>query len=357
MKAITYCYPLFQNVSFKIIAEKHIEYLQRKYVIRKVDVNNIRFLKLLPTNYVIFHPLFYPLWYCWDNDYELNYQMLKFKNTLCEKLVAFDTADSDRISDKAVNIANYLPDTIVLPSKFSAKAYIRSGVKPSKIRVIPHGVSNVFFEDKVSIKTPELYKIWKYEKKKKILYFCIHSWFRKGADIVEKAISKLREKRKDFILICKCSNLKYELEYARRMCDYVITKFMNEVELKTLYDICDMLLLPSRGGGFELNGLEALMRDKPIIYPKTSCVEEYAGKIIPELGVEIADNPIVLPKNKIHIGRGHEVNLEDFIEKTSYCLDNLQYFKEKVKTKFTREEKEKYKWENIVKQIIEVIEK
>lgn len=356
MKKLTYCYPLYHNVSFKLIAEKHVEFLKEKYDVRKVNVDNIRYFKLLPTDYVIFHPLFYPFWYCWNNDSELKYQILKLKNTLCEKIIAFDTADSDRISDKAVFIANTLPDLIILPSEWGLKAYVRSGVISSKIKVIPHGVSDVFFENKLAIKTPELYKLYKYEKRKKILYFLMHSYYRKGADIVEKAVKKLREERKDFILVCKTSNLSIERRWCYSNCDFVIDRMLSDEKLKTLFDICDMVLLPSRGGGFELNGLEALMRNKPVVYPKQSCIEEYAYSIIPELAVNVNSKPTVLPNNPIHVGRGHEVNVNDFTDKIRYALDNLEELKLKIVERFRKEEREKYRWRNIAEQIVKVLE-
>jgi len=354
MKRLTYCYPIMKNVSFKLIAEKHIEHLKGRYIIYRVDVDNLRILRLLPTNYVILHPLFYPFWYCWERDYELMYQINKIKSTICEKIVAFDTADSDRLSSKAVDIANYLPDVVVVPSEYARNTYVDSGVCKDKVRVIPHGVSDIFFDNSIVIRSV-MRKIAS-DSRKKILYFITHSFYRKGADLVEKAINELRKRRKDFVLICKTSNLMLENNWSRKNCDYVISGLLSDEEIKTLYDISDLLILPSRGGGFELNGLEALMRNRPVIYPKESCIEEYAGKVVPELGVKIASRPTVLQGNKIHVGRGHEVDLNDFIDKINYALDNIDELKEKVRTRFTREMRERYRWGNIANEIIKVLE-
>ena len=353
-KRLTYCYPVKKNVSFSLIARNHIKYgLGERYYVFHVDVDNLRFLRLLPTNYVLLHPLFYPFYYCWYNDRELQYQLAKIRSTRCDKIVALDTADSDRISDRAVMIGNYLPDVIIVPSEYSRKAYIDSGVK-KPIHVLPHGVSDVFFTDIFVIKDHQLliiYKKAKNEGKKIILFFCLHSEYRKGADLVHRAIKDLKKERNDFILLCKFST--HNQPYID-MCDYIITKFMGDDELKTLYDISDIVLVPSRGGGFELNGLEALIRDRPIIYPKGSCIEEYAGKIIPELSVKISSKPIVLKDNPIHIGKGQEVDLDDFIDKISYAIDNVDELKAKIRERFTF--KLHYSWKNIVSRLVNIIE-
>ena len=354
-KRLTYCYPVKKNVSFSLIARNHIRYgLGERYYVFHVDVDNLRFLRLLPTNYVLLHPLFYPFYYCWYNDRELQYQLAKIRSTRCDKIVALDTADSDRISDRAVMIANYLPDVIIVPSEYSRKAYIDSGVK-KPIHVLPHGVSDVFFTDIFVIKDHQLlfiYKKAKNEGKKIMLFFCLHSEYRKGADIVHKAINILRKERNDFILLCKFST--HNQPYID-MCDYIITKFMNDDELKTLYDISDIVLVPSRGGGFELNGLEALIRDRPIVYPEGSCIEEYAKRIVPELAVKVAFKPIVLPNNPIHVGRGHEVDLDDFIGKIRYVLDNVEELKLKIRERF--KEKHQFRWVEIVGKLINILER
>lgn len=352
METLTYCLPLSHIDSFRLISEKHIQYLKRYFIVRVVDVDNIRFLRLLPADYIILHPLFYPFWNCLENSIELMYQIYKIKSTPHKRIVAFDVADSDMISDRAVFLANTLPDMIIVPSYWCKHVYTKSGVK-TRIEVIPHGVSDVFLDSNNKQLPPELHRI-RCSKKKKLLFFCTHSPYRKGLDIVIKAVKNLREKRNDFILIMRCSVHEIQLveNELKDVPVITITRFMSDIELKTLYDISDILLLPSRGGGFELNGLEALIRNRPVVYPKTSCIEEYAGKIIPELSVEVRDRPIVLPGNKIHVGRGHEVDLNDFIEKVDYCLDNIQYFKEKIEERFKREEKEKYKWRNIVRRIV-----
>lgn len=356
METLTYCFPLSHIDSFRLISEKHIQYLKKHFIVRTVDIDNIRFLRLLPADYIILHPLFYPFSNCLENSIELMYQIYKIKSTPHKRIVAFDVADSDMISEKAVFIANTLPDMIIVPSYWCKHVFIRSGVK-TRIEVIPHGVPDTFlvFNSEYTL-PPELYRI-RYSKKKKLLFFCTHSPYRKGLDIVVKAVKKLREKRNDFILIVRCGVYELHLiENELKDVPYIaITRFMNENELRTLYDISDILLLPSRGGGFELNGLESLIRNRPVIYPKTSCIEEYAGKIIPELSVEVGNRPTVLKGNKIHVGRGHEVDLDDFIEKVDYCLNNIQYFKERIEERFKREEKEKYRWENIVRRIVGVL--
>ena len=351
---ITYCSWLCNpRSSFYLVAQKHIKYLREKhgYNIVEVDGCNLRLLRLLPTDYVVLHPMFWSFYYCWDNRFELTYQLFKIRSTICSKIIAFETADSDMISKQAVEIANFLPDTIVVPSEYARRSFIRSGVnKP--IKVVPHGVDNVFFSNGLSLSNPDLHRLYSINRKK-ILFFCIHSWYRKGMDLVDKALRKLR--RKDYILVVK-THYGVESEYVRTrkffkdIPVYHVDGWLREEEVRTLIDISDIVLVPSRGGGFELNGLEALIRNKPIVYPEMSCISEYAKPIIPELEVKVSNYPIVLPDNKIHVGRGHEVDIEDFTEKIEYALENTNELQEKIKEKFKN--KEDFKWEKIVDKIV-----
>jgi len=322
------------------------------YNVVEVDGCNLRLLRLLPTDYVVLHPMFWSFFYCWDNRFELTYQLFKIRNTICSKIIAFETADSDMISKQAVEIANFLPDIIAVPSEYARRTFIRSGVtKP--VKVIPHGVDNIFFSSKINLDNPTIYKLYRTTDKKKILFFCNHSWYRKGMDLVDKALRKL--KRKDYVLVVKTHHgveAKFirEKKFFKDLPLVHIDGWLGEEQLKTLIDASDIVLVPSRGGGFEMNGLEALIRDKPIVYPEMSCISEYAKPIIPELEVKVTNYPIVLPNNRIHIGRGHEVDIDDFAEKIEYALDNSEELQERIKERFKN--KTEFTWERIVDKIV-----
>ena len=348
-KSITYCYIVDGDSAFTLVSRYHIECLRSKgFEVKEVDRSKLRYSILLPTGYVIIHPymsLYFPM-----SDNEIKLQAIKLRSTLCDKIVGIDVADSDRISERAIWITELLLDILIVPSNFSRNSFVNSGFK-GRIEVVPHGVSDIFLDTPFTIRNPELYILHRrFRDKKKLLYFCLRNDYRKGGDIVEKAVEQLRRERNDFVVIGKMG----KHVKLKGFCDYVITDFLDEYDLKTLYDICDILLLPSRGGAFELNGLEALVRYRPVIYPMESCIVEYAYKVIPELAVKISNRPRVFPNNKVHIGCGHEVDLEDFIDKIHYALDNVEELKAKVKERF--KDREKYRWKNIVEQIISIVE-
>jgi hypothetical protein len=79
-----------------------------------------------------------------------------------------------------------------------------------------------------------------------------------------------------------------------------------------LYDLADLVLLPSRGGSFELSGLEALGRGVPVLMPNVGPWIEYTPPGLEKyLHVKTARMVEPLPGNQIHSGKGAEWDPED----------------------------------------------
>ncbi|MGB9705603.1 MAG: hypothetical protein ACPL3C_09145, partial [Pyrobaculum sp.] len=78
----------------------------------------------------------------------------------------------------------------------------------------------------------------------------------------------------------------------------------------------DVVLVPSRGGGFERNALEALALGVPALVPAVGPWVEYIPpKLFPYLAVAVEGFDTVLPNNPIHTGRGPRADARDLAEK------------------------------------------
>lgn len=67
--------------------------------------------------------------------------------------------------------------------------------------------------------------------------------------------------------------------------------WMDDNDIKLLYDTCDICICPSMGGGFELNALEGTSRGLPTLVPNSGCFLDYIDYLIP---INLND------KNEIH---------------------------------------------------------
>lgn len=172
-----------------------------------------------------------------------------------------------------------------------------------------------------------------------ILYFLIHSEHRKGADLVKNVMKRVQNKFGNVYLIVKGKNT----DYFSDIRSLNITSWMSNHDLRLLYDTCDICLSPSRGGGFELNALEAISRGIPTLVTNGCCFSDLIDYFIP-IGInKKMTQP--LPGNPIHIGTGCEVDIDDFEKKLTDVIDRLYYWKEHFR-KSSNEIKEKYSWRN-----------
>jgi glycosyltransferase involved in cell wall biosynthesis len=87
-------------------------------------------------------------------------------------------------------------DELWVPSQFVRDAFVRDGVPPGKVRVVPLGVSDVFFEDDVAaypLRTAKSYKF----------LFVGGTTHRKGFDLLLKAYRQVFCDRDDVCLVVK----------------------------------------------------------------------------------------------------------------------------------------------------------
>jgi len=278
------------------------------------------------------HPIFYV--------FQMNRRPMQGLRRGHTHVGGFDLADTDQIAAFAAGTANQM-DLIMVPSECSRSAYIRSGVK-SRVEVVPHGVGPLYSAPRnPSPRVPQ--------EGVKILFFFAHSPLRKGADIVRKVMSRVLKERPEARFVLKTGG---HNELCMLPKTTVITQWLSELDLVRLYDACDILIAPSRGGGFELNVLEALARGLVVITSDWGAIQEYAGKYALTVRSEGRIKP--LPGNHIHVGYGANLDLNDCYAKVNYALDNLESLKKRA-IKNAPGMRRKYSWKNTVRRIAECL--
>ena len=134
-------------------------------------------------------------------------------------------------------------------------AYVNSGVTVP-IEVLPHGISDDFLrDDRIDIDNinTDNINILGLKRAKKygnilVLYFLVHSEYRKGADIVAEVMRKIQKRYPNVLLVVKSGN---DTKRTFGNVNHIgITGWLDDKELKMLYDCCDICISPSRGGGF-----------------------------------------------------------------------------------------------------------
>jgi glycosyltransferase involved in cell wall biosynthesis len=353
-KRISYIYPLDSTHSFHIVAVNHIKHLRYKHTSenRYVEIEEIDWSQLSNIDWnekrsILLHPFLYP--FASVDSFMQNSKNFARLLAMKNKIGGFDVADSNRISKPAVDLINKI-DLMMVPSNFVKETYVKSGVT-IPIEVLPHGISDKFSSDGiVSTDNEKIMKLRKMRQKGKILilYFLVHSPHRKGADLVKRVMKRIQKEYDEVYLVVRTKRCDFFSE-VRSIC---IDSWLSDNDLVALYDSCDICLSPSRGGGFELNALEAVSRGVPTLVPNGGCFTDLMDYFIP---VDLSDKVVQpLPGNTIHTGSGCQVNMDDFEDKLKDTINRLDYWKERSKSS-TKEIREKYSWMNTAKMLDEFL--
>jgi glycosyltransferase involved in cell wall biosynthesis len=323
---VAYFYPMHHEVSFKYVAEQHIRFLSEHFTVDPVDEHALTGFSPVQGTAVVLHPLLYLAGKSLDGYMHLV--------SLAQRVVGVDVADSDRLSADAVTIVN-LTDALIVPSEFSRKVYVESGVRVP-VHVVPHALNDAFLAEE----QPEGYinelgeyipLLLKLREKYRVLFFYAlwHSDYRKGADLVLETLSQLSKERGDFALIARTSSpiFLYETE-KRGIRTLAVTRHLSYAGMRYLYDLCDIYPLFSRGGGFELNGLEALARGEVVIAAEGGAWEEYMPR---EFLVPSRAWVRVFRNNPYHVGLGPEIDVERVVDILHEVMDDLDEWKEKAR--------------------------
>lgn len=336
-----YFYPRFHVVSFKYVAEQYIRMLNGTYDVEPLDEAVFHGSSMNSSPTVILHPLLYIAGK--DIDCFIT-QVSKARYT-----VGIDVADSDRVSVDAVTIAN-LTDALIVPSSFARRAYAESGVR-GPIHVVPHALDDAFlsekppqgYVDELGEYIPLLQKL---RERYRVLFFYSlwHSDYRKGADLVFETLTQLSKERGDFALIARTGSplFLYETEKLG-IRTLAITRHMSHASMRYLYDLCDIYPLFSRGGGFELNGLEALARGEIVIASEGGAWEEYLPR---EFLVPARAWVRVFRDNPYHTGLGPEIDVEKAVDRLHAIMDNIDEWRARA-AEYSAAVRERYCFERV----------
>jgi glycosyltransferase involved in cell wall biosynthesis len=326
MRTVYYFYPMRHKVSFQFVARQHIEMLRERYNVEEIDEVSFFGRDILVKPRAFIHPYLYIV----GKDPE----RAIWETSRYDRLVAVDVADSDRLSREAVNLFN-LADACIVPSTWSREAYVRSGVAVP-VHVVPHALKPAFYEPRVDVReSPSLAEhadlLLKVRERYRALicFFLWHSFWRKGGDLVLKTLSALRKERSDFAVIAKTTDSLFlaGLEMAQ-VPAVSLTQWLDDKALVAVYDLCDIYPLFSRGGGFELNGLEALARGEVVLAASEGSWTDYLPT---EFLLPVAKYEHPLPNNPYHAGLGAVVDAEKAVDKLHTIIDDLDDWKAKAR--------------------------
>lgn len=169
------------------------------------------------------------------------------------------------------NMNKYV-DQIWVPTHFVKESYIKSGLIPDKIRVVPNGVDTDAFH-------PEAPPLLLNTQKSFKFLFVGGIIQRKGIDVLLQAYTRAFKASDDVCLVIKefgsgtvydAFNLDQWLEiYRTEHPDMpevlVLTEEMKQEEMPSLYTACNCLVHPYRAEGFGLPIAEAMAAQRPVI--------------------------------------------------------------------------------------------
>jgi len=338
--------------AFNRISSFHTAGLRaRGYRVRAHSVYKLFEYDEVEGNVAIIHPLFSPFLSVDARRWGIMLKRLKRRHVL---LFACDVADSTHIAPDVINRVCNSPhlDGLFVPSTFSASAYRNSGMI-NPVYVLPHGVSPEF-----SRSLPESGG----HNPPRILFFGLHSLrSRKGGYVVAKVMRALRGEGYDFTLTVKIHAPPLVYDVKSFYGDYPTTRvagWLSERELVELYDSCDLLIAPHRGGAYELNVFEALARGLPVITTGFGGVMDYVSPRTAYL-IRPAKTIKVFPRRataaRIHTGWGVEPDLKHATELTRYVLDNLEYCKKRARSQAPQFQRQT--WDKVVDRMLDVVVK
>jgi len=317
----------FDNFSFGLVGKRYSQILCNYYRVNKFNLNYAPlYLSTKRIKRAIFYPFFaLPLGY---GSFQKEFKL--------ESRVALEVADTDRIAKDKIELLN-LSELLITFSQWSRKAYERSGFK-NEIKVIPHGIPDEWIDGYPSKMTNFELEFLKKQPAIKILHFNTLGCIRKGTDIACKLVRAIQEAYPNVLFVFKSPFIDPNL---RGINVFRFSRWYSEQELYELFKLCDIYLLTSRGGGFELNGLEALACGEVVFYTKGLSPDDYA--LTHGVPIEPEGTTRFWLDNPVHIGHGLEMNFEKALDKLKEVIENLDEYKAKAK-EFNPEP---YRWSRI----------
>ncbi|MCR6692974.1 MAG: hypothetical protein MRT15_11325, partial [archaeon YNP-LCB-003-016] len=356
--------------SFSLIAKKHIEYIRKLKLAEVQELDELGITSYTPhLKYnLILHPWIYIYHKLLQNKLNSLTEDLRDKLSIYmdwwrshyEQLIAVDVCDSDRLSELAVELLNDA-DKVIVPSNFCVEVCKCSGVQKPVYRV-QHGLDvewysmpNQWETSPVKTINPALIELYLYKirKNKKLMLFWLwHSPDRKGWPEAKQLYEKLSRERKDVVLVLKTVNPNsVQFQEVMHLGAVQVYGWLSEYEKMCLYDLSDLTLMFSRGGGFEVNALESLARIVPVVTSDWGSWTDYVPSF---LRVKTGERVQPLPGNAIHVGYGYKVDVESALNKVHDILDNIEEYRAKLK-EYKLKLSEEYCWDRVAERLMEVV--
>ena len=195
-----------------------------------------------------------------------------------------------------------------------------------------------------------LYKIRK--NKKFLLFWLWHSPDRKGFPELVQLYTRLVKDRNDVMLVLK--TMTPNSNAFQVLAPYGVINiygWLDDYEKMVLYDLADITLMFSRGGGWEMNCLESLARGVPCIASDWGSWKDYVPDF---LRVKTGLRVQPLPGNAIHGGYGYTVDVDDALSKVNDVLDNYDDYKARTE-EWRKRLSQEYRWDLLARKLVEIL--
>lgn len=186
-----------------------------------------------------------------------------------DRVVGVYVCESERISQAWVDSCNRHV-AVVVPSDYCRRAFVASGVKVP-VHVIPHGVESHFWAVRQKPRPERTGRLFG------VVAMLNHYWRRKAPDIMLDVWRRWVEAHPQDRLQWRTGEFPDWTGQQVPGLEWCFGR-IQDAELAKWYRSLDALILPSRGEGFGLPGLEALACGTPIIAPAHSGILEYVDQ-------------------------------------------------------------------------------
>lgn len=172
-------------------------------------------------------------------------------------------------------------DELWVPSNYTRRAFINSGIPFNKVQIVPNGIDPELFQP-----NGDMYPI-KTNKRLKFLYVG-GTTYRKGIDILLQAYVSNFTSKDDVTLVIKDMGTE-SFYFGQTAQDRISTiqntegapeiiyirDYLTEKEIASLFRSCDVFVSPYRGEGFSLPTLEAMASGLPVVVTEGGATDDF----------------------------------------------------------------------------------